>query len=279
MITKKIITYNPYHTIKENAINNNVTESSIRKYIKVHNIDRNFETANVKIERIKDVLSRNPKASIQVLMQECNLSRNTVKKYLSYAQGEKYLSKYNTKKVSIFDTIRADHDFYTTDARAVKALLNVEKFNDIILDPCCGTGSIVQVLKERNYTVRATDLIYRGCGEGNIDFLNDDFPAYVFDIIMNPPYTRTIDFIQKALSLAKQKVAVLLPLSYIESQERYEKIYSKSPPSTIYAFINRIQIKKGDVSNGNTKANMKAYAWYVWDKGHKESTILHWIHA
>lgn len=272
------IKYDPHKSIKENARDNNVSESCVRKHIKTRNIDRAFETANVKIERIKNVLSVQPNAPVQYIMQQCNLSRNTVKKYLPYARGQKYLSKYSTKKVSIFDKTRACNDFYTTDEKAVEALVNVEKFHNLILDPCCGTGAIARVLEKENYTVRATDLIYRGCGEGNIDFLNHAFPSNVFDIIMNPPYTRTIDFILKALSLAKQKVAVLLPLSYIESRERYEKIYSKFPPCTIYAFINRIQIKKGDAPNYKQE-NMKAYAWYIWEKGYKGNTVLRWLYA
>ena len=116
------IKYAPRKSIKENARDNNVSESCVRKYIRIHHIDRFFEVANVKIERIKNVLSVQPNASIQYIMQQCNLSRNTVKKYLPYAQGQKYLSKYSTKKVSIFDKTRACNDFYTTDEKAVEAL-------------------------------------------------------------------------------------------------------------------------------------------------------------
>lgn len=81
--------------------------------------------------------------------------------------------------------------------------------------------------------MRATDLIYRNCGEGDIDFLNHAFPLDTYAIVMNPPYALAIPFILKTLSLTKQKIAVLLPLSCIESKERFDKIYSKFPPRTI----------------------------------------------
>ena len=58
------IKYDPYKSIKENAHDNNVSESCVWKYIKTHNIDRAFEASNVKIEHIKNVLSVQPNAPI-----------------------------------------------------------------------------------------------------------------------------------------------------------------------------------------------------------------------
>ena len=44
--------YNPKLSIKENAKRNQCSESAVRKYIRVHGIDRSYEAKVIKIEMI-----------------------------------------------------------------------------------------------------------------------------------------------------------------------------------------------------------------------------------
>ena len=60
-------------------------------------------------------------------------------------------------------------------ANKVLDLLKVESFHHYVLEPACGGGFISQPLMDNGYDVLSTDLIDRGFGNGNIDFLTSEF--------------------------------------------------------------------------------------------------------
>ena len=77
----------------------------------------------------------------------------------------------------MFDTLikfskdREKLDFYATDKRATHELLKREQFISLVYEPACGEGHIGKILEEYGYTVKATDICYRGYGEEReVDF-------------------------------------------------------------------------------------------------------------
>lgn len=99
MKRNKII-YNPHLSIAENASNNKVTESAIRKYIRINGIDRLKDNATILERSIKELRKKNPDITIAEICRLLNKSRNTVKKYII---GDKKVSNIDTKKVSTLD--------------------------------------------------------------------------------------------------------------------------------------------------------------------------------
>ncbi len=169
---------------------------------------------------------------------------------------------------------RHEEDLYATSPDAVKMLLEREKFHHKILEPCCGLGHISEVLLQHNYKVISTDKNYYGYGIGGKNFLVDD--EYLnqlkgkVDIITNPPYNLAVEIVEKALSLAKHKVAMLFPFWYIIKFYWY-------PPRRVYLFTRKIDIARdGDFETFHGK-NMKDYAWFIFDKGYKGNTAIHYI--
>lgn len=172
---------------------------------------------------------------------------------------------------------RQQNDYYATDPKAVEKLLKVETFNKNIWECACGEGNISEVFKKNNYNVYSTDLIDRGYQDELIDFLyvNKKFDG---DIVTNPPYKYTTEFILKALDSIEDnsKVAMLLKLTHLEGKERYKKVYSIHPPKTIYVFSGRtICAKNNDFSK--CKSSAIAYAWFIWQKGFIGCSQLKWI--
>ena len=155
--------YNPRLSIEENAARNQCSVATVRKYIRLNGIDRNYEGKVAKIDKVKAALKRKPEATISTIAQETRLSVNTVKKYLPYALGEKELSKIDTRKVAKVD-VRATKDYYATHPSVTLDLLRVESFNHKILEPCCGGGFMAEVIKDAGYDVVASDIIDRGYG-------------------------------------------------------------------------------------------------------------------
>lgn len=169
---------------------------------------------------------------------------------------------------------RHEQDYYATPPEAVQALMAVEIFNDLILEPCCGEGHISEFLLGFGKGVTSFDLIDRGYRlmPKTIDFLDcmgGGIDSWHGDIITNPPYATAIEFIQRSLEITQKgaKIAMLLRLNFMASIKRRE-FFELHPPKTVWVFSKRITCaKNGDFENqGNGAVD---YAWFVWEKGYQ----------
>jgi len=177
------------------------------------------------------------------------------------------------------DKERQCNDYYATDPKAIDLLLENENFDGTIWECACGQGHMAERLKQNGYSVNATDLVYRGYGAGDIDFLLCDY-TLGDNIITNPPYKYVQAFCEKAYSLIEngKKVAMFMKLLHLEGKAR-KKMWLEMPLKTLYVSSSRILCAK----NGNFQemrdsgGSATAYAWYVWEKGYKGETIIKWI--
>ena len=92
--------YDPNLSIKENAQRCGVSESAVRKFIRVNHIDRRFDAKIAKIRHINRLKKENPNITLAELSRATGYSVNTIKKYL---QTDLQLSYIDTLKVSTFD--------------------------------------------------------------------------------------------------------------------------------------------------------------------------------
>ena len=133
-------------------------------------------------------------------------------------------------------------------------------------EPACGEGHMAEVLREYFRDVLATDIADYGYGDDTGDFLAAARPAPGFDwIITNPPFNKSADFVLHSLGLAGTGVAMFVRLAWLESADRYERIFRDHPPSCVAIFAERVPLHKGRwESDGST---MTAYIWLVWIHG------------
>ncbi len=177
-------------------------------------------------------------------------------------------------------TDRESNDFYATEPRAVEKLLSVLKrdgvrLSDPLWEPACGQGHISKVLDEAGYEVRSTDLIDRGHGSV-LNFLECDEP-WRGDIITNPPFKLSAEFIRKSLSLVGvgQRVIFFQRLNFLESAKRFA-LFQEFPIRYVYVHASRVGTAMGgDFQRYHAKS--MAYAWYVWEKGYQGDTVMRWI--
>ena len=174
---------------------------------------------------------------------------------------------------------REKHDYYATDPTAIDDLLKVETFDKNIWECAVGEGHLAKRLEEYGYTVDCTDIIDRGYpGTEIVDFLNEKY-HFDGDIITNPPYKYCTEFILNALDSVSDshKVAMFLKLQTLEGQKRYDEIYSKYPPKTVYVYSKRKNCaKNGDFETYKINSAV-CYAWFIWVKGDYNCTELKWI--
>lgn len=174
--------------------------------------------------------------------------------------------------------IREENDFYATHPEAMDKLLKYERFDLNIWEPACGEGNLSEVLKAHGHNVYSTDLIDRGYQDELMNFLETN-NKWFGDIITNPPFKYTNEFILKSLESIKegQKVAMFLKINYLSGKKRYREIYSKFPPYKVYVFSGRTSCSKNNTPEG-FKGGAMDYAWFIWVKGQYAPTELKWIY-
>ena len=190
------------------------------------------------------------------------------------------LNKTTSKALSIVGSSRSNgdrgvDDFYPTPAYAVEKLLEKEIFSGNIWECACGQGDISKVFIKKGFIVHSTDLLDRGYGIPEKDFLK--YRGEMYDnIITNPPYKHALEFVLQAKKYAGCKVAMFLKTVFLESEARFEMFSDKEfPLKTMYQFSRRVTLYKDGKKMKNS--GMIAYAWFVWDRNYSGKPTIEWI--
>ena len=176
---------------------------------------------------------------------------------------------------------REQHDYYATDPIAIDILINdgESEINHNVWECACGEGHLAKRLSDYGYNVTATDLIDRGFGIGDVNFLETN-TIFNGDIVTNPPYKYAVKFIEHALDIIPtgNKVFMFLKLQFLEGKSRKE-LFKKYPPKCIYVSSSRILCAKNGDFEGMKKSggSAVAYAWYEWEKGYTGDTVIKWV--
>ena len=173
-------------------------------------------------------------------------------------------------------------DYFPTPPWATRALfqsvilpMGFVHYKDVCLEPACGGGHMVKVLKEYFDKVESCDIA--DYGQDRIaDFLSKDVEQECDFIITNPPFNLAEEFVIKALSMTRKLVAVFARTQFMEGIGRYERLFKPNPPTIIAQFSERVPIVKGRLSA--TASTATSYAWFVWRTDqNNDQTQLVWI--
>jgi hypothetical protein len=254
------------------------TDVEMRTLARALNLARREFTTAQKEDLIADQLQETPGASNRKIAKELGVSHPTVGrvraelertgKIFQFEQtvGEDGKARPSKKAKRVFQNppeLRRPYDFYPTPPHATTSLLEREKFTGLILEPACGAGAVVQVLRQHGHVVEATDLVH-----------GQDFFAprgAVPNIITNPPYRCCLEFIYRAKEIARKKIALLLPVEFLHGVSRYELFQDERfPLKAVYVFSSRLRF------GTDTDATV-GHAWYVWQRGYPGQATLGWI--
>jgi hypothetical protein len=158
---------------------------------------------------------------------------------------------------------RNKSDFYQTPYSITKKLLSNEYFDfyKYVLEPTAGNGAIVEILLKHFKVVYHNDIRY-----GN-DFR--ELTSEVDYVITNPPFSLAFEMIQHCKKIVREKFALLLPLSYLHGQKRYEEIFNKVdnyPLRHLYIFTRYPMLSDSIREDGKYTTGMQVYAWFIWRK-------------
>lgn len=142
-------------------------------------------------------------------------------------------------------------------------------------DCCAGLGHMAAVFPEYVERSHASDVhIYDLDGGGTSEDFGvekDDFfdrycgwpfivPGW---IITNPPFTKAVDMLEKALRMeGVEGVAFLLRLQWLTGEDRYRRIFNATAPAYVAPFVERVPMVLGGYDPAASTAT--DYAWFVW---------------
>ncbi len=185
-------------------------------------------------------------------------------------------------------TKRRKGDFYETPAWAVDVIIPHLPFAtaSLVVDAGAGNGAIAAAIsnafpnlevlgveKQPELVTQARARELFAC-----EFIESNFETWQSDrsspdiVIMNPPYSRAIEFIRRAQQIVKRGgvVAALLRVGFLASSKRQD--FHTKHPSRVHVLDKRPSF------TGDGKTDASDYAWFVWSPDVLERgtwTILH----
>ena len=141
-----------------------------------------------------------------------------------------------------------------------------------VAEPFCGMGRLVLAMRERGLTVFASDVRDRGCpGATVLDFrAMTERPPGCDVLISNPAYRgaagSAMDFIEHALALEFRCVVLLLKLSFLCTQERFERLHRPGHLRRVHVLAERLQDMHDANYTGEKAGQNQVHAWFVFDR-------------
>ena len=168
---------------------------------------------------------------------------------------------------------RDENDWYVEPSWCIDALRLSVQFKGSIHDPCCGMGTIPNMLG-----ATGSDLIDRGYGYEQQDFMSD-LRAYN-NIVTNPPYGIAQSVIEHALKITKNKVAALVQTKFLASQRRHG-LFHRREMQKVIMFSRRPSMPPGEMLRTHGESIRGGgsidFCWCIWDQDHIGSTTIEWV--
>lgn len=152
---------------------------------------------------------------------------------------------------------RRPQDFYPTPAEPTVALLpKLRGWPRRVWEPACGDGGIAKPLERGGFEVVGTDLVDRGYGRGEVDFLATT-ERMAEAIVTNPPFGDLAHpFVEHAFDLGVPYIAMLFNINFWSAAVR-TPLWDRRRPHFVYA----LNWKPDFTGAGRPYFNC---AWTVW---------------
>lgn len=161
-------------------------------------------------------------------------------------------------------------DAYMTRPPGTLALLEHVRLPKRILEPCCGDGRIVGVLRAAGHEVEAFDIADHGFPCEKLDFLTSAYYGAADAIVTNPPYSCADQFIRHALAQMERRmgmVAMLLQHLHDTAAGRMDLFQH---PAFALKLTLTFRLDWVDPQPGQKRRSPRFnHSWYVWDFRHR----------
>lgn len=157
---------------------------------------------------------------------------------------------------------RSGPDYYPTPEWATKAILYYEHIQGVVIEPCAGEHDMVKVLQQHGIIPYCYDAVDYGMGDMICDFRQITRPCDV--VITNPPFKYAEEMVGHFLKIARDRIILLLRLSFLEGEKRYRNFTAAGYLRRVYVFTERLSMYP-KVYTGEKNGGTTAYGWFVFD--------------
>jgi len=190
---------------------------------------------------------------------------------------------------------RAPYDWYRESPRVVEQLMyGIDFGDDLIWDPCCGVGNVLDVAKRYGHETFGSDIINRAprhpFQRGNILTQIAAAPrsptGKQVSVISNPPYGYEPEIAERIMTRIIEKFAVrraafIVPIAFLNSQERWgPRRLLRWRPSHVCIYRERHTMPPGhliDQMESPFAGGMADYCAVVFTRPHRWRTELIWL--
>lgn len=170
-------------------------------------------------------------------------------------------------------------DFYASPYACLPPLLAQEgrKLPRHLWEPACGNGALVVPLRNRGFSVYASDIVDRGCPDASVsDFFQFGLPCSFGGIITNPPFDGSSggieDFTEHAVKLVPY-VAIFARLAWFEGQGRHDW-WSHVGLSRIIKIADRLPMMHREGYDGpKLSASGQCFGWFIFEPRKRRKTF------
>lgn len=176
---------------------------------------------------------------------------------------------------------RHPDDWYVEEPWVDRRLFEYERFEGSLCDPACGLGRIVEAAQRGGVKdAWGQDKVYRSTYCDRVsDFLHDQLTRRRPDnIVSNPPYKFSREFVVRARDIASREVAMLLPLRWI-SGDRRSRWLEETRPRRVLILTPRPSMPPGPVILARlpVRGGKTDFAWYIWERGYNGEPEFGWL--
>jgi hypothetical protein len=199
------------------------------------------------------------------------------------------------KADSVLQNIRggkpSNYELFRTPMHAFEALFDYSPkwFDGPVLDPSAGDGRMTAELVRRglDYPHHLNDLravevdrwranpLLSGCTFSAEDYLTLSAQRRFAATVTNPPFTKTVAFIEKAKVETDGMVCILQSIAFMGTQKRSAYLKRDSGLRFILNLPKRPKWEFDDPSQGSS--NVWDFAWFVFDQRHTGSVTVDWL--
>lgn len=194
---------------------------------------------------------------------------------------------------------RAPYDWYRESPRVVQQLMHgidftTEAGRDLIWDPCCGAGNVLDVAKSYGHPTIGSDIIDRHPRHkfmrGNILTQITRAPRHPdrpTSVISNTPYSYEEDIAELIMVTILERfnvrrAAFIVPIAFLNSQDRWKnnKFAGRWKPSHTAIYRERHTMPPGhmiDMMEKPYDGGMADYAAVVFTRPHRWRTETVWL--
>jgi hypothetical protein len=177
---------------------------------------------------------------------------------------------------------RVHGDFYCEPRLLVERLLAKEIFTGHVLDPACGSGTIISVCRDHGIDAEGSDVENRGFGMVRNLF---DITEPLGNVISNPPFAIAEAAIRHLLPLIRPggRMAMVLRTAFLEGACRND-FYATMPPCRIWVSTARASMPPGVMSTERDRhgaviqppgrGTTICFSWFIFEPGYRGPMII-----